>query len=308
MLLNNIKFILITLFIVMTTIYESSAVVITPPQRQDLVNVSVDGNVQYDSATSLYTYTYSITSLATSQQDIETFAIDIEGDISNIQSPEGWLGLESSVEPILIWGAIGFGPEGTEIPSHNNVDPSPFQIKPGETLGGFSFQSSEPALTTKYYAQGFAPLPEADDPADFIDEGIEDPLFTENSKIGFTVGPGLDDNLIFAGGRRPSVDGFLGFVGSANRETRIKPVTIIIRFANNGETVDTSTFTATLNRVDVKASFQPTGNGDELLGIFDIGSSPLAIGRNVLNTSVEGIVPGTTRTATDGDSFTFFVD
>ena len=99
----------------------------------------------------------------------------------------------------------------------------------------------------------------------------------------------------------------MGIVGSENRETRIQPVIIIIRFAINDETVDTSTFQATLNRVNVTGEFLPTGNEDELLAIFLLESSSLEIGRNVLNLSVEGIVPGTTRTGTDSDSFTFFV-
>ena len=38
-----------------------------------------------------------------------------------------------------------------------------------------------------------------------------------------------------------------------------------------------------------------------------MGTSPLEVGRNVLITSVDGVVPGTTRTATDVDRVTFTV-
>ena len=70
----------------------------------------------------------------------------------------------------------------------------------------------------------------------------------------------------------------------------------------------TCRFPAQLNRVAVTGSFQPTGNGDERVAIFDLADSPIVVGRNVLVTSVEGIVPGTARTASDGDAFTFFID
>ncbi len=174
-------------------------------------------------------------------------------------------------------------------------------------MAGFSFQSPEAPTTVMFFAQGFAKLPVAESEDDFGE--IELLTFDENSQIGTTVGPGLDDNIIFTGGRRPSVDGFLGFVGLAgDRETLLRPVTMLVRFGVNGETVDASTFHAELNRVDVTGSFTPTGNADELLAVFELAASPLVVGRNVLATSVEGTVPGTTRSAADTDRLTFFVD
>lgn len=171
---------------------------------------------------------------------------------------------------------------------------------------GSPFKSPEGPTAVLFYARGYAPAPQADSEDEL--EGIDVPIYTESSFIGSTVGPGRDDGVVFAGGRRPSVDGFLGFVGVNDRDTLILPVVISLRFAVNGETVDTSTFTAQLNRVDVAGSFQPTGNGDERVGIFDLAGSPVVVGRNVLVTSIDGIVPGTARTASDGDALTFFID
>ena len=83
--------------------------------------------------------------------------------------------------------------------------------------------------------------------------------------------------------------------------------TIVIRFGIRGENVDGTTFTATLNGVDVTASFAAiTGVGDRA-ALFSVGSSPLTLGKNVLLTGVDGIVPGTTRTARDVDRVTFTV-
>ena len=72
--------------------------------------------------------------------------------------------------------------------------------------------------------------------------------------------------------------------------------------------MDASSFSATLNQADVTNAFQATGNGTDRVAVFELAGSPLVSGRNVLRTSIEGIVPGTTRSASDGDAITFFID
>ena len=47
------------------------AEIIVPIQNQDQVDISVNTDVQFDQTSGLYTYTYSVTSLATlSQQEV----------------------------------------------------------------------------------------------------------------------------------------------------------------------------------------------------------------------------------------------
>ena len=80
-----------------------------------------------------------------------------------------------------------------------------------------------------------------------------------------------------------------------------------IEFAINGETVDQSTFRATLNNQDVTADFQVTGEKSRR-AVFPASHPALKVGgRNVLLTVVDGIVPGTARTATDVDRVTITV-
>ena len=285
------------------------AEILVPVIPTNQVDVTVAVNVTFDTATQLYTYTYSVTSLPTSQQNIEDFAIEFNGEVLNVTSPRGWMSIPFFMEPILSWGAIEVPTES--IPpgyvDDGSLIPSPFQIKPGETLGGFSLQSPSPPQAVKFYVRGFAQVPTATSEDDFDNAGITIPVFPDDSKVGGTLGPRLTDNLIFAGGRRPSVDGFLGFVGNENGETRRLPVSILIRFGVNGETLFPDTFRAALNREDVTQRFIKTGNGTERVALFELGQSPLVLGRNVLTTSVDGLVPDTTRTATDSDAFTFFV-
>lgn len=75
-----------------------------------------------------------------------------------------------------------------------------------------------------------------------------------------------------------------------------------------GATVNPATFHAELNGVDVTAAFlTPTAGGADRVAFFVVGSSPLAFGSNVLAVSIDGTVPGTTRTATDRDRIAFTV-
>jgi hypothetical protein len=55
----------------------------------------------------------------------------------------------------------------------------------------------------------------------------------------------------------------------------------------------------------VTSLFVPGTASGQMVAIFEIGKSPLVVGKNVLITSVTGIVPGTSRTATDVDRVTF---
>ncbi len=284
----------------------SMGAITVPVEPRDRVDVSINVDVQFDEAAQLYTYHYQVTNLSTSQQEVSDFAVEVDGELMNIQSPEGWSPFIFSKEPVILWGAIGSGDGPSDPPPGGGDVPSPFQIKPGETLGGFSFQSPAAPTVSKFFTQGWVQIPRADDAGDFDDAGVVPLPFTQDSKSGSILSPGLDDSLIFNGGRRPSVDGFLAFVGNENRETRTLPIAIIIRFGINGETVFPETFSAALNRVDVTQDFIMTGNGDERVAFFEVGSSPIVVGRNVLVTGLDGIVPGTTRTATDGDAFTFF--
>lgn len=115
----------------------------------------------------------------------------------------------------------------------------------------------------------------------------------------------LSESQISLGGRRPSVDGFLVFLKLVNNAERQAPVAVVLKFSLSGETVDRSTFSASLNGVDVTASFQPASAPGDLTAVFSLGSSPLVVGRTSIVTMVEGLVPETSRTATDADRITF---
>lgn len=291
----------------------ASGQIVVPYERGDRVNVTVDASVTFDSSTGLYTYSYQVTSDPTSEQEVWFLALQFGGvvmpEILNVSSPPGWSFDVHSDLPMGSWGATEIGPIPPDFVDDGNVLPSPFQIKPGQTLGGFSFQSHDPPGDALFFAEGFTKVPQAAGDVEELLLASEEVLdFRDATFSGSTVGPKtLEGEEAYLGGSRPAVDGFLVFLNIADGDTRQAPVGIVVKFSFSGEIVDRSTFHAVLNGVNVTSSFESSNPPGDLTAVFALGSSPLKQGRNVLTTMVEGIVPGTNRTATDRDRLTFTV-
>lgn len=272
------------------------------------VSVSVNADVTYDATTGLFTYRYTLTSDPASVQEVSGFHLRVGGSVLNTVSPRGWKGRVNVSGDMVSWAASE--PEGIVIPpgyvDDGNLLPSIYQIKPGQTLGGFSFQSPDPPQFDVFYAEGFVRIPA--EGVDFepgnmpVIPDFPDDLF----KGPPTKVPRYSENLFF-GGRRPGVDGFLVFKNIENGDVRPAPVLIDLVFGVNGEAVRQETFRATLNNVDVTHKFVVTGP-DTRRGVFPVGLGGVKTGRNVLLTTVEGTVPGTTRTAADTDRISFTVE
>jgi hypothetical protein len=271
--------------------------------------VLVSGSVQvvYDANRGLYTYSYTFANALSSALEVSSVLIPLNGStVVNVTPPVGWQGSVWSDGSTVQFTAT----EGVVVPP-DYVDtggllPSPFQIKPGANLAGFSFDSPDPPDAGSFFAQGFTQVPvlgvDAPDPEDpVLPPSPFDPSLSFNGSV---TGPHFSDQL-FSGGRRPAVDGFLEFQNLENRQTKVIPVQIDVVFGVNGESVNQSSFRAVLNNQDVTASFFSTGP-HSLRAVFSQGDPALHVGsRNVLLTMVDGIVPGTTRTATDVDRLTF---
>lgn len=283
----------------------TTAVLAEPANK---VIVTATHTVEYDDASGLFTYSYAFRSDSMSLQEVDFIHLPVRGSVTNIRSPKGWGGGTNIDGSMIIWGADD--PAGIIIPpgyiDDGNILPSIYQIKPGVTLGGFSYQSPDPAAETPFYAQGFVKL-------DVVDESdpnaVYPPVLTleQDSYSATTVSPAAPKDVYF-GGRRPAVDGFLYFVGLQHQDTKVAPVAIDIAFAKNGEVVFTETFKATLNNVDVTRFFKPAAdNKRRAVFVLGDGASPLKEGRNVLLTTIEGVVPGTNRRTTDADRIGFQV-
>ncbi len=285
--------------------------VVEPPEPSNKLSANITVGIEQNQDTQLYTYTYNIFNDFSSVQSLESFMIEtIEDiDIVNAFSPEGWRFDVSENKRLFAWTAVGIDEAAIPDVWDGNVLPSAYQIKPGEQKSGFVLQTYSLLGEESFYVQGFTRLAVVDDAADLADEGFIVPTFPDGFFQG-TVKISTDN--IYLGNRRPGVDGFLGFVNLQEKNNEFRaPVVFRLKFAINGETVNQETFKAMLNKQDVTPSFiADPADSRNLVGTFEILSSPLKLGRNVLTTSVDGEIlgkNGSIRTATDVDRIAFTV-
>lgn len=273
----------------------------------DRVVPIITPQVDYDSSSGAWHYSYVLANGVESRQDILNFMLRFNAPITRSAAPDGWWRMPHfSTAPEAIPGitfhavlpnTIGDSPNG----------PAEAQIPPGESLSGFVIVSRYPPGYARTYVQGFAPVPYL--PDDWGEKPTNVPHDTTNSQRGWTLGPTRYTTVITEGNRRPAVDGFLGFMNLTEKGTDLRdPAPIALELAVNGETVYPGSLHVELNRVDVTAYFHPgPEDGADLVGVFTLASSPLEPGKNVLVTSVEGLVPGKGKRAKDTDRIVFTV-
>lgn len=304
---RKIAFPAVAFFALVLSAAIARAQVLVPFTPANQLSASVSANVTFDPSNNLYTYTYTVSNAGTSVQAAWLFALQLDGVVSSSSAPAGWTSALHDDEPLISWAATEVDTLPPNFVDTGNIPPSPFVIAPGGTQSGFQLVSPDPPGNATFFAQGDTLLTQVGtDTGDLPQEGEEVPPLTTDSISGATVGPvPVNTAQFFAGGRRPAVDGFLVFLNLATGDVKTAPVGVVTQFGINGETVDPSTFHATLNGTDVTALFSPGPGSGQMTAIFDTKTSPLMIGKNVLITSVDGIVPGTSRTASDVDRVTF---
>jgi len=283
----------------------------------DRVEPTIIVDEGYDTATATWAYNYTVANGLTAEQDIKRVTLRLDAWTSGSEVPDGWwvfaadeeafIGAGSNSATVIFRATL---PNGTL--QEDRWPPSEFQIPPGASLSGFVTESLYPSGYARTYTQGHSgslfPPTGADDLEAYYARNPT-PRDTTDSQRGWTLAPTIYREVVTGGNRRPAIDGFLGFMNLAEKgSVLIDPAPIAFKFALNGETVDRETLEVKLNGVDVTAAFLPgPADGADLVGVFRIGSSPLQDGKNVLLTSVEGLVPGTSRTAKDTDRITFNV-
>lgn len=296
-------------FLSMSSLSFAAVIEFPEPGNKLTANVTVD--IERDPSTHLYTYRYSVFNSFSSIQSIEDFFIQIAPDIDivAVSAPKGWDFGAFNDGTFFVWSAVEIDKESIPDNWDGNLLPSSYQIKPGEERDGFILQTYSSPGEGIFYARGFTRMAVMDDAADLEDEGFEELTFPDDSFKGFTSVP---ISGIYDGNRRPGVDGFLGFINlDESNNFFTAPVSFLLKFSLNDENVNRSTFKAELNREDVTQFFiaDPSGAGD-LVGRFELLTSPLQVGRNVLVTSVEGEIIGkkNNRLAIDTDRIAFEVN
>jgi hypothetical protein len=168
----NDKITLFTLLLFLSCACPVPAQTVNCPTPPNLVKVSVKATVSFDPVSSLFTYQYTVSSDATSQQEVSDIAIDFANPVSNVSSPNGWTSSTFADRNTVHWKATAAAPLAPDQVDVGQVPPGLFQIKPGTSLSGFSFQSPNQAGPVNAYALGFADLGSAASEAEA--ETIED--------------------------------------------------------------------------------------------------------------------------------------
>lgn len=296
------KFLITSAMLFLAFIPQSFAAV----ERENDISANVAVTTSFEKDTGLYTYRYTITNYGESTKLLHSFHIPIRGaSVLNIVAPEGWEGSVNQAQTLIGWCACK--EEGiVEPPGYVNDGrglPSKFAVPPGVTLSGFGFQSPYPPSPGIFYAGAWVPIPieGVDFPAGEEPERADFPM---NRLSGAVDGP-LKSDVLFMGGRRPAVDGFLVFANLRDGGSYASPVIVDILFSQNGESVLLSTFKASLNGVDITGRFVAVDT-NRWRAVFEAtAGSPLKVGKNTLATSVIGTVPGSSRKATDTDRVVF---
>lgn len=268
------------------------------------ITVNTKVSASFDNTTGLYTYNYQVMNSSASSEAVESFAVQVNGvimpDILNPSSPSGWTFAINSDRPILTWDAT----DVADAPANPSgaPPPSPFQINPGQQLGGFSFQSHSQPGNATYYAQGYVQGPLAS-PGDIDDEhAVLIPDFTQIGVNGTTTGP-----VSSATSGPPSVRGFVVVLAPSAASITSAPVQVQVKFAIDGESIDRTTFHAELNGQDVTNAFgQGTGAAD-LQATFDLSTSPIQAGSNDFIASVSVTDPNSGSATTGASRVTFTI-
>lgn len=271
---------------------------------EDRVRPQITAEVSLDQDTNDFLYRYTVANGAGAEQRINMIQLSLSVPASEISAPDDWSYIYRPGLPRALWHATGpLHPEWA--PLHDgDIASFASEIASGQSLAGFLVRSPCAGTSVEFIASGYNHMPTLEEdtlpgriPPDVDAEGIR----------GTVVGPGDCDIVLEWGNRRPATDGFMGVVNFTSGSTLPPgPVAVQIRFSRSGEQVDRSTFSAALNQQDVTAAFR-SNSRDDLVAVFETGTSPLRQGRNVLLLSVDGIVPGTTRTGTDADRITFTI-
>ena len=270
---------------------------------------TISNSSQFSSETHLYTYRYSLTNPPGSQAPLDTLVIKLEPGVdvvTNFRAPPGWRAFHAPEKGTVMWAATGFAnPAGEDLAG--NVPPSDYAIGPGATLSGFSFDSFSPPGAGKAISQSYVPiyLPPSEEQFEALEtDRTVSTLPEDNGYELATTVPVPDAD--WTGNRRPSVDGFLVFANVQDKATFRGKALIVLRLGSAGEKVNAESLRVLLNSGDVTGEFVWEDRYKGYAATFDLESTPLKTGANVLRTSVEGLVPGTTdHRATDTDRLTF---
>lgn len=157
--MNTVRHLPVTLFLLLAVAPAISRAQAPCPPAPNGIDIEVDATITFDPTTHLFTYRYTVASAPASQQEVADFALDFASPISSIASPEGWTSIQFAERNTRLWFASEADPLPEGEPDTGQVPPGKFQIAPGASLTGFTFQSPHGPGPVNFYARGYVGLP-----------------------------------------------------------------------------------------------------------------------------------------------------
>lgn len=157
-----------------------------PPDKVDVI---VAAEVTFDSASAMYTYSYTVTSLGSSRQKLRTIYVEGAPPTSTERPDSSWysraigaaLAAELHVAGGWAWSQTG-GPLG---------------LAPGQTASGFRIVSHRPPTVVRCYSAGWTPnMAPREEPPDELLAAVHS--VTWRFPAGFTIGPAPNDTELTA--------------------------------------------------------------------------------------------------------------
>lgn len=140
--------------------------------------------ISHDAGSGLFLYAYTFTNNSTSTAEVSAIQLLVNRSVVlDVTTPRGW-----TSQMWLDGAAIAFAATEVTVPpgyvDEGQLVPSAFQIRPGQTLSGFSFRSPDPPANVELLAQGFQLLPVVDENNETEAGGL-----AENSFKSLVLGP-----------------------------------------------------------------------------------------------------------------------
>ncbi len=151
--------IVLMLFVFFAAVTAGAQTTVVCPPDPNLVTGKVTPQVAFNPATKMYTYTYTVSNDPSSAQEIRRFDIDFAPPVSNFIDPPGWVDSTFTYRSTLGWAAIDDFDRPVDPTDKATVPAALSQIKPGQSVAGFSFQSPKPPGPVKYFVTGYVVVP-----------------------------------------------------------------------------------------------------------------------------------------------------
>lgn len=272
--------------------------------------MTVSATATFDASTHFYEYAYTVANPATNAANASLLVVKLQPGVdvvTEVRSPPGWTALHLEEKGTVSWAAtevvvpVGYVDDG-------NVLEGRATIKPGQSLGGFSFKSFSPPGPGPAITQTFAPLYvlQGDEDYEALETSPEFSRLPDDNGFRTTTTvpqPDLDDQ----GNRRPSADGFLVFANLDDNASYAGPSALIVmRLAAGNETVYPQTLSVSVNQRDVTSLFAWNPLYKGYAAELTPENAGLVPGRNILIAAVDGVVPDTNgHVARDVDRVVF---